>query len=158
MPNVTAVTGCFDVPHIGHLHLIEFAKSLGRPVVLGINSDSSISQLKGPDRPWYPQFDRRELWGALRDVQSVYIVDNPTMREFLLWIKPRAWVKGGDWGLGNLDNGELEACKKIGCQIVFFQRVPGVSTTDVIKQMVNSAYKRHEYHPPLDLIPQKQSQ
>jgi rfaE bifunctional protein nucleotidyltransferase chain/domain len=129
-----AVTGCFDILHVGHLRLFHFAHNLGR-VVVGLNSDSSVRKLKGPSRPINSQFDRREALQALRCVDEVLIFDNPTVCEFLLFLRPSAWIKGADYSLRTLNQKEVAVAKKIGCEIVLLPSTAGFSTTRILAKM-----------------------
>jgi rfaE bifunctional protein nucleotidyltransferase chain/domain len=129
-----AVTGCFDVLHIGHIRLCRFAHNFGR-VIVGINSDAAVRQLKGPSRPINNQFDRREALQTLRWVDEVIIFDSLTVCEFLLFLRPDAWLKGGGYSLQTLNQKEVAVARKIGCEIVLFPATPGLSTTSVLAKM-----------------------
>jgi D-glycero-beta-D-manno-heptose 1-phosphate adenylyltransferase len=89
--------GCFDILHVGHIRYLSEARALGDLLVVGLNSDSSVSGLKGPGRPVVPEDQRREVLSALRSVDSVCIFEEETPLELIKALKPEVLVKGGDW-------------------------------------------------------------
>jgi len=94
---VVFTNGCFDILHVGHLQLLEKAKSFGDILVVGLNSDRSVRKLKGAGRPILPQKDRARLLAALAMVDYVVIFDEDTPRELLSRIRPQILVKGSDY-------------------------------------------------------------
>ena len=94
---VIFTNGCFDILHVGHVRLLQYAKSLGDKLVVGINSDASVRAIKGPERPIVPQEQRMEMLLALRSVDEVVIFDEPTPLRLLEQIRPAIIVKGDDW-------------------------------------------------------------
>jgi len=94
---VVFTNGCFDILHVGHLQLLEKAKSFGDILVVGLNSDRSVRKLKGAGRPILPQKDRARLLAALAMVDYVVIFDEDTPRELLSRIRPHILVKGSDY-------------------------------------------------------------
>jgi D-beta-D-heptose 7-phosphate kinase/D-beta-D-heptose 1-phosphate adenosyltransferase len=94
---VVFTNGCFDILHVGHLQLLQKAKSFGDVLIVGLNSDRSVKKLKGPARPILPQRDRARLLAALEMVDYVVIFDEDTPYELLSRIKPQILVKGGDY-------------------------------------------------------------
>lgn len=133
--NITAVTGCFDVPHAGHVLLIEYAAAAGLPVWMGINSDRAIRILKGNGRPIYKEDDRLIIWRAFRLVKAVILVDDIRMTDFLEKFKPKIWVKGSDYTIETLDPQELSTAKSFDCDIRFFPRIGSKSTSETIQKM-----------------------
>ena len=91
--------GCFDVVHRGHLKLLEYCKSIGNKVVVGINSDASIKKLKGDNRPVNNQEDRKLLLESLVYVDEVVIFNEETPYNLIKCIKPDIIVKGGDYSI-----------------------------------------------------------
>jgi len=89
--------GVFDILHTGHLEIIRFAKSLGDKLIVGINSDNSVKQLKGPQRPINSQNDRKKLLEALTEVDEVVIFDELDTKKIISQISPSVVVKGGEW-------------------------------------------------------------
>lgn len=94
---VVFTNGCFDILHVGHLQLLEKAKSFGDILVVGLNSDRSVRKLKSTRRPILPQKDRARLLAALAMVDYVVIFDEDTPRELLSRIRPHILVKGSDY-------------------------------------------------------------
>ena len=94
---IVFTNGCFDLIHPGHIDLLDRAKSLGTKLVVGINSDRSVRSIKGPDRPFQSEEDRKAILLGLRSVDEVIIFDETTPEKLIHNIKPDILVKGGDW-------------------------------------------------------------
>lgn len=94
--------GCFDVLHIGHVKYLQEAKSLGDQLIVGLNSDQSVSELKGEGRPINKEEHRKEMLLALSCVDQVCIFSEPTPLNLILKIKPDILVKGGDYDLESI--------------------------------------------------------
>ena len=99
---VVFTNGCFDILHVGHLRLLEAASKLGTTLIVGINSDASVSRLKGPARPIRSQEDRANMLRALPWVSDVRIFDEDTPEELIKAIRPNVLVKGGDYKLEDI--------------------------------------------------------
>src|SRR5947208_12214646 len=97
MEKVVFTNGCFDILHPGHIDLLDRARSLGSKLIVGINSDSSVRAIKGPDRPIQSQTERREVLLGLRSVNEVVIFEELTPENIIKVISPDVLVKGGDW-------------------------------------------------------------
>lgn len=97
MDKTVFTNGCFDIIHPGHIDLLERAKKLGTKLIVGINSDESVRQIKGKDRPLLKQEDRKAVLLALESVDEVIIFDDLTPERLIKKIKPDVLVKGGDW-------------------------------------------------------------
>lgn len=97
METVVFTNGCFDLIHPGHVDLLRRAKSLGTRLIVGINSDESVRQIKGPGRPFMSQDDRAAVLSALEPVDEVIVFDELTPESLIKRIKPDVLVKGGDW-------------------------------------------------------------
>ena len=89
--------GCFDILHAGHIRLLKVAKSFGDFLIVGLNSDRSVTQIKGPKRPIVPQDQRSEVLSAIESVDYIIMYDKPTPLELILRVKPDVLVKGEDW-------------------------------------------------------------
>jgi D-beta-D-heptose 7-phosphate kinase / D-beta-D-heptose 1-phosphate adenosyltransferase len=126
---VVATGGCFDLLHIGHLATLQAARKLGDCLIVCLNSDSSVSALKGPERPLTSQIDRSRLLAALDCVDAVVIFDEPTPESVLTWLRPDVWVKGGDY----TDPPEAELVRRWGGQCVIVPYLDGRSTTRMIE-------------------------
>jgi D-sedoheptulose 7-phosphate isomerase len=97
METVVFTNGCFDLLHPGHIDLLRRAKALGTRLVVGINSDASVRKIKGPDRPFTSERERKDILSAITAVDEVIVFDEPTPERLIKEIKPDVLVKGGDW-------------------------------------------------------------
>jgi rfaE bifunctional protein nucleotidyltransferase chain/domain len=130
---VVFTNGCFDILHPGHIRSFEQARDLGDVLVVGLNSDSSVRQLKGEGRPVLPENERAEIVAALECVDAVVIFDELTPREVIAQLLPDVLVKGGDWaGDKIVGREEVEAA---GGRVVSAPVVPGFSTTDILRKI-----------------------
>ncbi len=102
MDKTVFTNGCFDILHPGHVDLLERARRLGTRLVVGINSDESVRRIKGPDRPFTKEDDRKAVLKALRSVDDVVVFDEPTPERLIRDLKPNVLVKGGDWGVDEI--------------------------------------------------------
>ena len=126
---IVFTNGCFDILHAGHVSSIEFAKSKGDILVLGLNSDASIKRLKGPKRPINNQADRALVVAALGAVDAVCIFTQDTPLELIKLVKPDVLVKGADY-----KNKEVVGSQFAG-RVLLFPLVKGRSTTNLINKM-----------------------
>ncbi len=94
---VILANGCFDLFHVGHIRYLEGAKALGGFLIVGINSDRQVRDLKGKGRPYMPDRERAEIIAAIRCVDAVTIFDEPTVEELILAIRPDFHAKGTDY-------------------------------------------------------------
>src|SRR6266481_8830298 len=94
---IVFTNGCFDLLHPGHIRSLELARELGDALVVGLNSDGSVRQLKGEGRPVIPERERAEILAALESVDAVVIFDDLTPREVISRLLPDVLVKGGVW-------------------------------------------------------------
>ncbi|MCL2144487.1 MAG: D-glycero-beta-D-manno-heptose 1-phosphate adenylyltransferase [Endomicrobia bacterium] len=122
--------GCFDLLHLGHVSLFEKAKSMGDVLIVAINSDKSLSRLKGPKRPLVKEKDRAKLLLALKAVDYVVVFGEQTPYELLKELRPDILVKGGDYKLSEIIGREF--VKKV----YRFPFVKGKSTTNLINTIV----------------------
>ncbi|MFD1325952.1 adenylyltransferase/cytidyltransferase family protein, partial [Micromonospora sonneratiae] len=132
---VVATGGCFDLLHAGHVATLEAARRLGDCLIVCLNSDASVANLKGPDRPLVRQADRGRLLAALGCVDAVVIFDESTPHSVLSWLRPDIWVKGGDYGTGGGDGPDLpeaEILQRWGGHTVVVPYLDGRSTTGMI--------------------------
>jgi D-beta-D-heptose 7-phosphate kinase/D-beta-D-heptose 1-phosphate adenosyltransferase len=122
--------GCFDLLHPGHIQTLEASRALGDALIVGLNSDASVRQLKGPGRPVVSEQERAELLAALECVDAVVIYNEPTPRETISALLPDFLVKGGDWpGDQIIGREEIEAA---GGRVVSIPVVPDYSTTAIL--------------------------
>jgi rfaE bifunctional protein nucleotidyltransferase chain/domain len=132
---VVATNGCFDLLHPGHLYCLERAKELGDFLWVGVNSDCSVRALKGAGRPVWPESARVALLCALRVVDAVTVFDSLRAEVFLRRVEPDVYVKGGDYDWDRMDPLERRALEELGTKVVFVQRVPGYSTSGLLRQL-----------------------
>jgi rfaE bifunctional protein nucleotidyltransferase chain/domain len=130
---IVFTNGCFDLLHPGHVGSLEQARALGDALIVGLNSDASVRQLKGAGRPVLPERERAEILAGLECVDAVVIFDEPTPREVIARLLPDVLVKGGDWpGDQIVGREEVEAS---GGRVVSIPVVPGYSTTAILQKI-----------------------
>ncbi len=125
--------GCFDLLHPGHVSYLRAARALGDALVIGLNSDISISKLKGPSRPVVPEADRATILEALKSVDAVVVFDEDTPVRLLREVKPAVYVKGGDYRVKDLPEAEVAA--EIGAEVKILPFETGYSTTALIEKI-----------------------
>jgi rfaE bifunctional protein nucleotidyltransferase chain/domain len=134
---VVFTNGCFDILHPGHIRSLEQARELGDALIVGLNSDASVRQLKGAGRPVVPAQERAEILVALECVDAVVIFDDFTPREVIARLLPDVLVKGGDWA-GNQIVGREEV-EAAGGRVESAPVVPGFSTTEILRKIRDDA-------------------
>ncbi|HEU0185458.1 MAG TPA: D-glycero-beta-D-manno-heptose 1-phosphate adenylyltransferase [Blastocatellia bacterium] len=131
---VVFTNGCFDLIHPGHIRYLQEARRLGDALIVALNSDRSVRELKGEMRPILNQNERAEVMAALGCVDYVTIFDDSTPRAVIAALAPDVLVKGGDWGPDQIvGRDEVEAA---GGKVLSLAFVEGCSTTDVIERIV----------------------
>jgi rfaE bifunctional protein nucleotidyltransferase chain/domain len=134
---IVFTNGCFDLLHPGHIRSLEQARALGDALIVGLNSDSSVRELKGPGRPVLPENERAEILAALECVDAVVIFNEATPREIITKLLPDVLVKGGDWpGDKIIGREEVEAA---GGRVVSVPVVPGYSTSAILEKIRQGA-------------------
>jgi D-beta-D-heptose 7-phosphate kinase/D-beta-D-heptose 1-phosphate adenosyltransferase len=134
---VVFTNGCFDLLHPGHIHTLEQARTLGDALVVGLNSDAGVRQLKGEGRPVIPEQERAEILAALECVDGVVIFDDLTPQRVIAALLPDVLVKGGDWpGDQIVGREEVEAA---GGRVVSVPVLQGYSTTEILKKIREGA-------------------
>jgi rfaE bifunctional protein nucleotidyltransferase chain/domain len=131
---IVFTNGCFDILHRGHVEYLSKAKELGDVLIVGLNSDSSVKMIKGDKRPIVPQEDRAFILSNLSFVDYVVIFDEPTPYELISKIVPDVLVKGSDWSQENVVGRDIVEAN--GGKVVLIEIVPGRSTTNVIKTII----------------------
>lgn len=127
--------GCFDLLHVGHVRYLQQARALGDGLVVALNSDASVRELKGPSRPVNTQEDRAEILMALQCVDGVVVFDEPRVTRLIEEIKPDIYTKGGDYTVESLNAEEREALEKVGADIRILPLVAGRSTTVTLQRL-----------------------
>lgn len=130
---VVLTNGCFDVLHLGHVSYLQQARRLGEILVVGVNSDRSVRQLKGAGRPLNPSADRAGVLSALSCVDCVVVFDELTPRRLIEAVRPDVYVKGGDYTLEELS--ERELVESLGGRVAVLGYVPDRSTTSLISRI-----------------------
>ena len=137
---LVATNGCFDLLHFGHVSYLEHAKKLGDLLVVGLNGDHSVRQLKGPHRPLVPEKQRAAVLAALACVDAVVIFPQVRAHRFLAAVRPDIYVKGGDYRPETLVGRERAVLTAIGSKIRIVPLVKGFSTTALIKKIRLTGY------------------
>lgn len=130
MAKIVFTNGCFDILHVAHLQLLNYAKSLGDILIVGLNSDLSVKKLKGSTRPINTEKDRKIILQNLKSVDEVIIFSEDTPLELIKKVKPDIIVKGGDYKQQDVVGYGL-------CEVVIFNYINGYSTTKTIKSISN---------------------
>ena len=125
--------GVFDLLHVGHLRYLESARSLGDRLLVAINSDRTVRELKGNNRPITNEDERAEILASLRQVDYVTIFDDISPRSLIARLLPDVLVKGGDYQLHEIHG--REEVEEAGGRVVSLPFVDGVSTTNMIERM-----------------------
>src|SRR5215217_7515928 len=125
--------GVFDLLHVGHVRYLKQARSLGDALLVAINSDRTVRELKGPNRPVFNQAERAEILAALRVVDYVVVFDYFSPRSLIAELLPDVLVKGGDYDLDQIHG--REEVEASGGKVISLPFVEGSSTTDLIKRM-----------------------
>ncbi|MEP6635585.1 MAG: D-glycero-beta-D-manno-heptose 1-phosphate adenylyltransferase [Acidobacteriota bacterium] len=125
--------GVFDLLHVGHVRYLAQARSLGDALVVAVNSDRCVRELKGEDRPVITELERAEILAALRDVSYVTIFDQLSPRSLIAELLPDVLVKGGDYGLDEIHG--REEVEAAGGKVVSLPFIEGASTTGIVERM-----------------------
>ena len=126
---IVFTNGCFDILHAGHVSVLEFSRSKGDVLVVGLNSDESVRRLKGPTRPVNKQADRALVLAALESVSYVCIFNQDTPYDLIKAVRPDVLVKGGDYKPTEIVGREFAG------KVVRFALLKGRSTTGIIKKI-----------------------
>ena len=132
---LVVTNGCFDLLHRGHVTYLQAARSQGEALLVGLNSDVSVGQLKGPDRPLNAEADRAAVLAALESVDGVCIFAEKTATRFIERAQPDIYVKGGDYTVETLNQEERKVVESAGGKIMVLPVVPGKSTTALLKKL-----------------------
>lgn len=127
---IVFTNGCFDILHVGHVTLLDTARREGDRLIVAINSDASVSRLKGPTRPVVAEDARARVLAALAAVDAVVVFDEPTPLELMCYLRPDVIVKGGDYAADEIVGAAEVRAWGGSVKIVTF--VPGFSTTDIV--------------------------
>jgi D-glycero-beta-D-manno-heptose 1-phosphate adenylyltransferase len=132
---IVATNGCFDLLHVGHVRYLRAARALGDVLIVGLNGDRSVYELKGAGRPLMTQHDRAEILAALEFVDLVTVFPEIRATKFLAAVRPAVYVKGGDYTSETLDQEEGMILKDVGAAIRLIPFEKGYSTSGLIEQI-----------------------
>lgn len=127
--------GCFDILHAGHVRYLQQARALGDALAVGLNSDHSVRELKGPGRPVNAAHDRAEVLCALACIDYVVIFEGKRATGLLGAVRPHVYAKGGDYTVDSLDPDERAVLEGAGTDIRILPLVPGRSTTALLGRL-----------------------
>ncbi len=130
---IIMTNGCFDIIHPGHIHLLSESKKLGDTLIVAVNSDKSVKELKGNNRPINNQNDRLYVLSGLESVDYVILFDDITPEKLICTILPDILVKGSDYK-GKEIAGK-DCLDKNGKKIILVDILPEKSTTNIIDQI-----------------------
>ncbi len=130
---VVFTNGVFDLLHVGHLRYLQQARALGDALIVGLNSDRSVRQVKGPARPITAEAERAEILEALACVDGVVIFDEPTPHDLIEALQPDILVKGADWAADAIVGRDVVEAR--GGRVVRVPIEPGHSTTTLIEKI-----------------------
>ena len=132
---LVVTNGCFDLLHLGHVTYLENARNFGDALLIGVNGDAGVRELKGPTRPVNAETDRAAVLAALESITAVCIFPEKTATNFLAAAQPDIYVKGGDYTLETLNQDERRAVESAGGKIMLVPFVPGKSTTGLLEKI-----------------------
>lgn len=132
---IVFTNGCFDLLHLGHIDYLSKAADLGDKLIIGLNSDSSASELKGPGRPIIDQTSRSVMLASFSFVDALILFDEPTPIELIRWIRPDVLVKGADYTVDQIVGSDF--ILQNGGEVKTIEYLPGYSTT-LIEQKIKS--------------------
>jgi rfaE bifunctional protein nucleotidyltransferase chain/domain len=132
---LVVTNGCFDLLHLGHVTYLEAGRQLGDILLVGVNGDKSVQELKGPGRPVNCETDRAGVLAALESVGAVCIFSERTASRFLFVAQPDIYLKGGDYTLESINQEERGVVESAGGRITIMPIVKGRSTTELLKKI-----------------------
>ncbi len=132
---LVVTNGCFDILHLGHVAYLEHARNQGDTLLVGVNSDSGVQELKGPSRPVNCEADRVGVLAALESVDFACIFPGKRAVQFLDVAQPEIYIKGGDYTLETLNQEERAIVEKHGGTIVFIPFLTGRSTSGILSKI-----------------------
>lgn len=130
---VVFTNGCFDILHLGHVDYLEKARSLGDKLVLGLNTDDSVSRFKGPSRPIQDENSRAHILASLQFIDLVVFFNEDTPLDLISTLIPQILVKGSDYLAENIVGADV--VKSNGGVVKTIEFVPGYSTTKIVEKI-----------------------
>jgi D-glycero-beta-D-manno-heptose 1-phosphate adenylyltransferase len=132
---VVATNGCFDLLHVGHVRYLKAARARGDILVVGLNGDASVRQLKGPGRPLNSEKDRAEVLAALESVDLIAIFPEERATRFIQSVAPDVYAKGGDYKAETLNSEERAVLERLGTKIDLVPFEKGYSTSSLLEKL-----------------------
>ena len=132
---LVVTNGCFDILHSGHVTYLDAASREGDALLVGLNADASVRELKGEGRPINPEQDRAIVIAGLASVKAVTIFTERDAMHLLETVQPDVYVKGGDYNIDTINQDERHLIEGQGGKVVILPGVEGRSTTAVIERM-----------------------
>ena len=133
---IAFTNGCFELIHVGHVQYLQAARAEGDILVVGVNSDHSVRQIKGPRRPVVPENERAEVLASLACVDFVSLFDEPDPLEIIRSLLPDVLVKGADWAKDAIVGRDIVEAH--GGRVVRIPLTQGASTTSIIDKILDS--------------------
>ncbi|MBF9253154.1 D-glycero-beta-D-manno-heptose 1-phosphate adenylyltransferase [Pontibacter sp. 172403-2] len=130
---IVFTNGCFDLLHLGHVDYLEKAKQQGDKLVLGLNTDASISRIKGPSRPLQDEMSRARIMASLLFIDAVVLFDEDTPLELIKAVQPDILVKGDDYAVTQIVGHEVVTAR--GGEVKTVPLVKGYSTTNIVNKI-----------------------
>jgi rfaE bifunctional protein nucleotidyltransferase chain/domain len=134
--SIVFTNGCFDFLHVGHVRYLKAAKAQGDVLVVGLNSDDSVRQIKGARRPVVPEDERAEILASLACVDFVTLFDEPDPAMLIRFLMPDVLVKGADWAMDAIVGRDI--VEAAGGRVVRIPLTEGVSTSGMIEKILAS--------------------
>lgn len=131
--DVVFTNGCFDLVHLGHVDYLEKARNLGTRMIVGLNTDASVSRLKGPERPLVNEYARARVMAGFAFVDAVILFDEETPLDLITLLKPDILVKGDDYSVDNIVGADVVLAH--GGAVKTVALVQGYSTTNLVKKI-----------------------
>ena len=133
---LAATNGCFDILHAGHVNYLQAAHNEADALIVGLNSDRSTAELKGPNRPIHTEAERAAVLAALESVDAIFIFDDLRATNFLQIAQPDVYVKGGDYTVDQLPAEERAIIQAQGGRITVLGHLPGKSSTEISRRIL----------------------
>lgn len=133
---VVFTNGCFDLIHRGHVNYLSRAASLGDRMIVGLNSDKSVSDIKGPNRPIQDQLSRAEVMASMFFVDAVVLFDEETPFDLINFLKPDILVKGSDYTIDKIVGADVVIAN--GGRVETMDFIEGYSSTNIINKIKNT--------------------
>ena len=130
---IVFTNGCFDLLHLGHVDYLAKARDLGHKLIIGLNTDASVSRIKGPSRPVKDQKSRATILAAIQFVDAVIFFDDETPIDLITWVQPDVLVKGGDYTIERIVGHEIVLAK--GGEVNTIPFVEGYSSSKLIAKI-----------------------